>query len=261
MRLKGKVAIVTGSASGIGKAIADRFASEGAFVIIADKNESAIPAAVEDIKASGGDAVGLALDVTEREDLKEFMHEVVAKHKRIDILVNNAGITRYRPFLTMTSEDWDVVLDVDLKGVFFCSQAVAPHMIRQKYGKIVNISSALGTGTTPHYTAGSPGGSAAYASAKAGVILLTKTLARELGSHGINVNCVAPGTFLTPLSATTRTPEEVEEHLEHRKQTVVLGRIGTLEELANCVLFFASDESSYVTGHTLFVDGGRFDRM
>jgi 3-oxoacyl-[acyl-carrier protein] reductase len=261
MRLKEKVAIVTGSASGIGKAIATRFASQGALVVIADKNESAIPAAVDEIKAAGGAALGLALDVTKREQVQEFMSEIVGAHDRIDILINNAGVTRYRPFLTISDDDWDVVLDVDLKGLFFCAQAAAPHMVRQQYGKIVNISSALGTGTTPHNTAGSPAGSSAYASAKAAVIQLTKTLARELGPHGINVNCVAPGTFLTPLTGATRTPEEVAEHIAFRTKTVVLNRLGTLEELANAVLFLASDEASYIAGHTLSVDGGRTDRM
>jgi NAD(P)-dependent dehydrogenase (short-subunit alcohol dehydrogenase family) len=261
MRLQEKVAIVTGAASGIGKAIADRFAREGALVIVADKNESAIPPAVDDIKAAGGQAAGFAVDVADRAQIQAFMSKVVETYSRIDIFVNNAGITRYRPFLTASAEDWDLVLDVDLKGVFFCVQAAAPHMMRQAYGKIVNISSALGTGTTPHNTAGSPAGSAAYASAKAGIILLTKTLARELGPHSINVNCVAPGTFLTPLTGATRTPEEVAEHIAFRTKTVVLKRLGQLEELANAVLFLASDEASYVTGHTLYVDGGRTDRM
>lgn len=261
MRLKEKVAIVTGSASGIGKAIAQRFAGEGAFVIIADKNDGAIPSAVDEIKASGGGAAGFPVDVADRGRVRAFMTEVVAAHDRVDILVNNAGVTRYRPFLTMSDEDWNLVLDVDLKGVFFCVQAAAPQMIRQAYGKIVNISSALSTGTTPHNTAGSPAGSSAYASAKAGVIQLTKTLARELGPHGINVNCVAPGTFLTPLTAATRTPEEVAEHIAYRTKTVVLNRLGSLEELAHAVLFLASDEASYITGHTLYVDGGRIDRM
>ena len=261
MRLQERVAIITGAASGIGKAIANRFAAEGALVIIADKNESAIPPAMENIKAGGGQAAGFAIDVTDRAQIQGFMSKVVETYSRIDILVNNAGVTRYRPFLTAAAEDWDLVLNVDLKGVFFCVQAAAPHMIRQAYGKIVNISSALGTGTTPHNTAGSPAGSAAYASAKAGVIQLTKTLARELGPHGINVNCVAPGTFLTPITSSTRTPEEVAEHIAYRTKTVVLNRLGTLEELANAVLFLASEEAGYIAGHTLYVDGGRTDRM
>src|SRR6516162_8364106 len=261
MRLKEKVAIVTGSASGIGKAIAQRFASEGAFVIIADKNEGAIPPLVDEIKAAGGSAAGLAVDVADRGQVHAFMTKVVAAYGRVDILVNNAGITRYRPFLTISDEDWNLVLDVDLKGVFYCAQAAAPQMIRQAYGKIVNISSALGICTTPHNTAGSPAGSSAYAFAKAGVIQLTKTLPRELGPHGIDVNCVAPGTFVTPLTGATRTPAEVAEHIAHRTKTVVLNRLGTLEELVNAVLFLASEEASYITGHTLYVDGGRTDRM
>jgi NAD(P)-dependent dehydrogenase (short-subunit alcohol dehydrogenase family) len=261
MRLKDRVAIVTGAASGIGKAIADRFATEGALIIIADTNASAIPPAVEEIQALGGRAHGFEIDVTDREQIQAFVTKVVEEHRRIDILVNNAGITRYRPFLATTGEDWDLVLDVDLKGVFFCSQAAAPQMIRQAYGKIVNISSSLGTGTSPHNTAGSPAGSSAYASAKAGVIQLTKTLARELGPHGINVNCIAPGTFVTPITSSTRTPEEVAEHVEFRKKTNVLNRLGRLDELANAVLFLASDEASYISGHTLHVDGGRTDRM
>jgi NAD(P)-dependent dehydrogenase (short-subunit alcohol dehydrogenase family) len=261
MRLQDKVAIVTGAASGIGRAIADRFAREGALVVIADRNAEAIPPAVEEITAAGGQTAGFTVDVTDRDQIQAFVADVVERHRRVDILVNNAGITRYRPFLTTTGQDWDLVLDVDLKGVFFCVQAAAPHMIRQGYGKIVNISSALGTGTSPHNTAGSPAGSSAYASAKAGVIQLTKTLARELGPHGINVNCVAPGTFVTPITSSTRTPQEVAEHIAHRIKTVVLNRLGSLEELANAVLFLASDEAGYITGHTLPVDGGRTDRM
>ena len=261
MRLKGKVAIITGGASGIGKSAAERFAQEGASLVIADMNSAAIDRTVDEFRGKGFTAIGQICDVTQRDQTQEMARSVVARTGRIDILLNNAGISRYRPFAEANSEDWDAVLGVDLKGVFFCAQAVAPQMRAQSYGRIINISSALGTGAAPHGTAGSPGGSSAYAAAKAGVIMLTKTLARELGPHGVTVNCVAPGTFLTPISASSRTPEQVQEHLEHRKKTVVLGRIGTLEELTSAILFFASDDSSYVTGQTLNVDGGRSDRM
>ncbi len=261
MRLKDKIAIITGGASGIGKAAADRFGAEGAIVVIADMNQDNIDRALADFAAKGVRAMGQICDVSVQEQTQTMVAAVKEKFGRIDILVNNAGISRYRPFATATSEDWDAVLNVDLKGVFFCAQSVAPHMRAQGYGRIVNISSALGTGAAPHGTAGSPGGSSAYAAAKAGVNMLTKTLARELGPDGITVNCVAPGTFLTGISSSTRTPEQVQEHLDYRKKTVVLGRIGSLEELASTILFFASDDASYVTGHTLHVDGGRSDRM
>lgn len=261
MRLRDRVAVITGATSGLGRAIADRFAEEGAIVVIADIRHEAIGTTVEDIRSAGGNASGVHVDVSEQEQTRDMARQVIERHQRIDILVNNAGISRYRPFATMTAEDWDAVLNVDLKGVFFCSQSAAPYMREQKYGRIVNISSASGTGAAPHSVGGSPGGIAAYASAKAGVNQLTKTLARELGPHGVTVNGIAPGTFLSPFSYTTRSPQEVEEHLQHRKKTVVLGKIGTLLEIANPVLFLASDESSYITGQTIFVDGGRSDRI
>ncbi|MGB3336534.1 MAG: SDR family NAD(P)-dependent oxidoreductase [Devosia sp.] len=261
MRLKDRVAVITGAASGIGKAAAERFAKEGAHVVIADLNSERIGVVTDEIRSAGGQATGQVMDVSNREQVQEAIARIVASAGRLDVLVNNAGISRYRPFAEMSGDDWDPVLDVDLKGVFFCAQAVAPHMVERRYGRIVNISSALGTGAAPHGTGGSPGGSAAYAAAKAGVIMLTKTLARELGPHDITVNCVAPGTFLTAISSTTRTPEQVQQHLEYRKKTLVLGRLGSLDELSGAILFFASDDSSYVTGTTMSVDGGRSDRM
>ena len=261
MRLKGKVAIVTGSGSGLGKAIATRFAGEGAIVVIADLNEQGGASAVNHIVASGGQAYAQQVDVTEQGAVRALMDEVVRKSGRVDILVNNAGITRYRPFATLGGEDWDAVLNLDLKAVFYCAQAAAPHMVKQQYGKIVNISSSLGTGTTPDVGGLTPGASAPYASAKAAVIQLTKTLARELGPSGVNVNAVAPGFFLTPLTGATRSPEEVKAHVALRTKMAVLNRPGKLDELANAVLFLASDEASFITGHTLYVDGGRTDRM
>ena len=261
MRLKEKVAIVTGAGSGLGKAIALRFASEGAVVIVVDVNEGSMAATTKEIHDQGGKARAYKVDVTQQQALRDFMEDVVGAEGRIDILVNNAGITRYRAFGSMGDADWNAVLDLDLKGVFFCAQAAAPYMERQQYGKIVNISSSLGTGTTPHIGGLTAGASAPYASAKAAVIQLTKTLARELGPSGVNVNCVAPGFFLTPLTGATRTPDEVAEHIRVRTNMAVLSRPGKLEELAAAVLFLASDEASFITGHTIPVDGGRTDRM
>lgn len=252
---------MTGACSGLGKAIAIRFAEAGACVVVADVNEAALDKTVQELKELAGASMGFAIDLSNRQLLREMMSNVVSHRGQIDILVNNAGITRFRPFATMTDEDWDLVLNVDLKSVFFCAQAVAPYMINQNYGKIVNISSSLGLGATPNYTAGSPGGSSPYAAAKAAVIQLTKTLARELGPNGITVNCVVPGFFLTPLLSTTRTPEQIDELIELRKKSVVLNRNGRPEELAEAVLFFASDQSSFITGQTLSVDGGRTDKM
>jgi 3-oxoacyl-[acyl-carrier protein] reductase len=261
MRLKDRIAVVTGAGSGLGKAIAERLAQEGAKVVIADIDEAAMASAVQAIEAAGGKARGFRLDVTVQQEVQQFAEKLAAEEGRIDILVNNAGTTRYRAFAGMLGSDWDPVLELDLKAVFYCSQAVAPIMARQQYGKIVNISSSLGTGTTPHIGNLSPGASAPYASAKAAVIQLTKTLARELGPKSVNVNCVAPGFFLTPLTGAARTPEEVEEHIRVRTQSAVLNRAGKVEELANVVLFLASDDSSFVTGQTIYVDGGRTDRM
>lgn len=261
MRLKDKVAVVTGAGSGMGRAIAHRLSKEGAHVIVADIDEAGGAQTVGDITNEAGTALLVRLDVANRDDTQRVMRHIVDRCGRIDILVNNAGVTRHRPFATLNSEDWDHVLDVDLKGVFFCSQSAAPHMIAKGYGKIVNISSISGTGASAHAVGGSQGGNANYAAAKAGVIQLTKTLARELGPHGINVNSVAPGFVLTAMTGTTRSPKEIKEHIAARSAMAVLGRPGRPADVANAVLFLASDESSFITGQTIYVDGGRTDRM
>ena len=261
VRLQDKIAIVTGSGSGLGKAIVKRLAEEGASIVVADINAEAVATVVGELEKAGRTAVGFTVDVRDRSQLKELMATTAGKFGRIDILVNNAGVTRHRPFLTMNDEDWNIVLAVDLKGVFFCVQAVAEYMIKQRCGKIVNISSASGNGGASHATAGSIAGNANYAAAKAGVIQLTKTLAAELGPHGINVNSVAPGFILTPMTSTSRTPQEVEEHIEVRKKSSVLQRVGKPEDIANSVLFLVSDEASFISGQLLRVDGGRTDRM
>ena len=160
MRVKDKVAIVTGSGTGLGKAIATRLCSEGASVIVADINDEAMHTTVSELTAAGHKASGYKIDVTSRAQLKDLMNTIVEKFGRIDILVNNAGVTRHRPFLELNDEDWNVVLAVDLKGVFYCVQAAAPHMIRQGYGKVLNISSISGTGASSHAAGGSPAGNA-----------------------------------------------------------------------------------------------------
>jgi 3-oxoacyl-[acyl-carrier protein] reductase len=261
MRLQNKVAVVTGAGSGMGRAIARRLAEEGATIAVADINEAGMQATVKELTDRGGKAIGMKVDVSKREDVQRAMQGIIDQLGQIDILVNDAGVTRHRQFLSLSGEDWDYVLGVDLKGVFFCSQAVAPHMVSRRYGKILNISSISGTGASSHAAGGSPAGNAGYAAAKAGVIQLTKTLARELGPHGINVNSVAPGFVLTAMTGTTRNEQEVKEHIAARASMAVLGRTGTPEDIANVVLFFVSDESGFVTGQTLYVDGGRTDRM
>ena len=261
MRLREKVAVVTGAGSGLGRAIATRLAEEGAAVVVVDVNEAGMKDTVKTLTDRGFKASSAKMDVSNRNDVQRAMQAIIAQQGHIDILVNNAGVTRHRPFLALNSEDWDIVLAVDLKGVFFCSQAVAPHMISRRYGKILNISSISGTGSSSHAAGGSQAGNANYASAKAGVIQLTKTLARELGPHGINVNSVAPGFVLTGITTASRSPEEVKEHIAARAGMTALGRTGTPEDIANVVLFFVSDDASYVTGQTLYVDGGRGDRM
>ena len=211
-------------------------------------------ATADEINRRGGTAIGIKADVTNRAEIAAMVKAVLDKFKKVDILVNNAGITRNAPLLELSGEDWDAVLAVDLKGVFNCIQAVSQPMMQQRYGKIISISSVNGTGTAR-------GHQASYASAKGGVIQLTKVAARELGPYGINVNCVAPGIVETDMPYASRSKEEVEKHYEQRRKQAVLGRIGKTEDVANVVLFLASDDSSYITGQVICADGGRTDHI
>ena len=256
MELGGKVVIVTGSARGIGEAIAKKFAHEGASVVVTDVLTEQACRVVDEIRNRGGTAVAIRADVANRADVQNLVKETVANFKAVHILVNNAGITRHAPLLEMTEEDWDTVLDVDLKGVFNCTQAVLGHMMEQRYGKIINISSGMGAGSSNE-------GMANYASAKAGVIQLTKVTAREAGPYGINVNCIAPGSILTDILYTVIRggKEEVEKRREMRRRQAVLGRLGKPEDIANLASFLASDDSSFITGQVIRCDGGRTDNM
>jgi 3-oxoacyl-[acyl-carrier protein] reductase len=249
MRLKSRVALITGGAAGIGKATARRFIEEGAKVVLCDVNAEAGAAAVEEL---GANAEFYQVDVTDRAAVQEWVDGVVAKHGRLDVLVNNAGILRDNQLVKvkdgdlvkeMPEAEFDLVIGVNLKGVFNCAQAVAPHMIRQGRGVILNASSVVGLDGNF--------GQTNYVATKAGVIGMTKVWARELGRYGVRVNAVAPGFTATEILVSM--PDKV---LDGMRARTPLGRLGEPRDIANAYLFLASDEASYVTGTVLRVDGG-----
>jgi len=254
MKLGGKKAIVTGGGTGIGKAIALEFAGAGADIAICSRNVQNIEKVRDEIIALGRDSMAVSMDVRVREDVDNMVQQVVDEFGRIDILVNNAGTNRPTPVLDLTEDTWNLILDTNLKGLFFCTQAVARHMVKQKSGKIINISSTASMG------ANEPG-QAAYAASKTGVNALTKACAREFGPYGINVNAIAPGRIPTPLVYASRTPEQVEKFLETGKSTAVLGRLGTVEEIAHLALFLASDDAAFITAEIIACNGGRTNLM
>ncbi|MGE7950956.1 3-oxoacyl-ACP reductase FabG [Lysinibacillus xylanilyticus] len=239
MRLKNKVAIITGAANGIGYAAAERFIEEGAFVVIADFNEEAGVSAAQQL---GDQALFVQVNVAEKESVKKLVSTVIEHAGRVDILVNNAGITRDAMLSKMTEEQFQQVLDVNLTGVFHCTQEVIPHMVAAGEGKIINTSSVSGVYGNV--------GQTNYAATKAAIVGMTKTWAKELGRKGINVNAVAPG--FTETDMVKKMPENV---LAQMRSIVPLQRLGTPRDIANAYLFLASDEASYVHGHTLHVDG------
>ncbi len=243
MRLKDKVSIITGAAQGIGLATALKFAREGAVVIVCDMQPEAVDAAVAQCHALGAQAAGFAVNVTDRAAVEAMVASVKAQFGRIDVLVNNAGITRDARLQKMTTEQFDAVIDVNLRAVFHCAQAVVDTMVEQGSGVILNASSVVGIYGNF--------GQTNYAASKFGVIGFTKTWSRELGPKGIRVNAVAPGFIETPILATI--PDKV---LDGMRAEVPLRRLGTPEEIANVYAFLASDEASYVNGAVLEVAGG-----
>jgi len=243
MRLKGKVAIITGAAGGIGFAAAHKFAKEGANVVLADFNEAEGNARVEELKSQGFDVKFIQVDVSNRESVDQLVSVVLETYGKVDILINNAGITRDSMLVKMKQDDFQKVLDVNLTGVFHCTQAVVPSMIEQGKGKIISTSSVSGVYGNI--------GQTNYAAAKAAIIGMTKSWAKELGRKGINVNAVAPGFTETNMVATV--PEKV---IDSMKAMIPLQRLGKPEDIANAYLYLASDESDYVHGTVLHVDGG-----
>ncbi len=242
-RLQNKVCIITGAAQGIGLATALKFAREGATVLIWDLNPSAIDKAVAQCRESGAPAAGCVVDVTQREMVDAAVRQAKEQFGRIDVLVNNAGITKDARLQKMTLQQFDQVIDVNLRGVFHCAQAVVDTMVAQGSGVIINASSVVGVYGNF--------GQTNYAAAKFGVIGFTKTWSRELGPKGVRVNAVAPGFIMTHLLETI--PDKVLDDMKHR---VPMHRLGTPEEVANVYCFLASDEASYINGAVIEVSGG-----
>jgi len=249
VRLQGKVTIVTGGGYGIGEAISLRFAEEGAAVIVAELNADHGKRVAAKLAETGYTASFVQTDVADREQIRACVAFAVHKYGRLDVLVNNAGVNFVRPTLEVTSEDWDAVIAVDLRGTFFFCQQALRHMVEQRAGAIINISSV--------HTQGSLAGAAPYAAAKGGVSAMTRALAVEFGPLGIRINAVCPGLTATAIwqdiMAAAPHPEAAQQHwFDH----IALARAQEPREVANTVLFLASDEASYVTGAEIFTDGG-----
>jgi len=243
MRFKDEIVLVTGSARGIGREIATAFAKEGAVAIISDINAESCQKTAQELIGQGFKADAMTCDVTKLASVEEMVNKILDKYNRVDILVNNAGITKDNLFLRMREEEWDAVLTVNLKGTFNCCKAVAKSMLKARKGKIISIASVIGIlGNI---------GQANYAASKAGIIGLTKSLAREFASRNINVNAIAPGYIKTDM-----TDQLKEETRQQILQNIPLTRMGLPEDVAGVCLFLASKEANYLTGQTIKVDGG-----
>jgi len=241
--LKDKVAVVTGASQGIGRETALALAETGAKVVVAARNEEKLVALAAEIVAAGGEAVALKLDVADPEQVKSGFKQVIEKFGRLDILVNNAAVTRDGLAMRMKKDDWDAVLQTNLTGAHLCIQQALPTMMKARAGRIINISSVVAQSGNA--------GQANYVAAKAGLIGLTKAIAIEIASRGITVNAVAPGFIETPM--TDVLSDKVKEELKVR---IPLGRMGSARDVAAAIVFLASDEAGYITGHVLSVNGG-----
>ena len=241
--LENKIVVVTGAGRGIGKAIAIRLAGEGATIAACGRTLANVEGTAAEIAKAGGKAAAFAVDVANSAQVAETCEKILKEFGRVDVLVNNAGVTRDQLLLRMTDDDWDTVLDTNLKGAFHFTKSVSRGMLKQRSGRIINITSIIGlTGNA---------GQSNYAASKAGLIGFTKSVARELASRGITANAVAPGFIVTEMTEALGEPAR-----EMLKTRIALGRLGAAEDVANVVLFLASDLAAYVTGQVITVDGG-----
>ena len=241
--LKEKITIVTGASKGIGEAIATSFANAGAHVVCVSRTESVLKTVQKKIKDYGGSASIYSCDVSQYKEVESLINNTLEEFGKIDVIVNNAGITRDGLIMRMSDDDWDTVININLKGAFNGIKAVSRVMMKQRSGRIINISSLVGLKGNP--------GQANYSASKAGIIGLTKSTAKELGSRGITVNCIAPGYIATEM--TDQLAEKIKQELINR---IPLGYIGKPNNIASAALFLASDEAEYITGQTVSVDGG-----
>jgi 3-oxoacyl-[acyl-carrier protein] reductase len=245
MKLEGRVAFVTGAAQGIGRAIALALAEDGADLVLGDLNLEKLAATAREVEGLGRKALALHLDVSSSDSVQAAVAKTLETWGKIDILVNNAGITKDNLVLRMKPQDWDAVLGVNLNGAFHCIRTVLPGMVKQRYGRIVNIASVVAQSGNP--------GQANYIASKAGVIGLTKAVASEVGSRNITVNAVAPGFIATAM--TEKLPEAVRERM---LTLIPVGRMGTDRDVAGGVRFLVSEEAGYITGHVLNINGGMY---
>lgn len=243
--LSGKVAVVTGASRGIGRSIALALAAQGAKVVASARNAEALAELTAEIKSSGGEALAVAGDVAIEDDANNLVKKAVEAFGQVDIFINNAGITRDGLLLRMKNEDWDAVLDTNLKGAFLCTRAVAKVMSKQRSGRIINISSVVGEMGNA--------GQANYCASKAGLLGLTKSVARELARRNVTVNAITPGFIVTDM-----TEDMTDKARESMTEQIPLGRLGSAEDIASAVIFLSSDQSAYITGQVLGVNGGMY---
>ena len=242
--LKNKIAIVTGASQGIGKSISEIFSIAGAHVVCLARNEDRLRELVSEISTNGNSASYISCDVSDGNSIEDALKSVVKDYKQIDILVNNAGITKDSLILRMKEQNWDQVMNTNLKGAFYSTKIVLRHMMKKKYGRIINITSIVGLQGNP--------GQSNYAASKAGLIGFSQSIAKEVASRGITVNCIAPGWIETEM--TNDIPLDIKENII---RNIPIGKTGAAEDIANTALFLSSKEAKYITGQTITVDGGR----